>query len=84
MVSLLHLQKEICKMSFMKVNEIKVNYVSNHTAYCGQLLKATESNSQFTELRLLDVIIIEISFQQIGRVNTVVRERLNYIECFTA
>lgn len=84
MVSLLHLQKEICKMSFMKMNEIKVNYVSNHTAYCGQLLKATESNSQFTELRLLDVIIIEISFQQIGRVNTVVRERLNYIERFTA
>lgn len=71
MVSLLHLHKENCKMSFMEVNEIKVNYVSNHTAYCGLLLKAIESNSQFTELRLLDVIIIEISFQQLGRINAV-------------
>lgn len=77
MVSLLHLHKEICKTSFTKVNEIKVNYASNHTVHCGLLLKATESNSQFTELRLLDVIITEISFQQIGRVNAVVRERLN-------
>lgn len=77
MVSLFHLHKEICKMSFKKVNEIKVNYVSNHTAYCGLLLKAIESNFQFTELRLLDVIIIEMSFQQIGRVNAVVREWLN-------
>lgn len=76
-VSFLHLHKEICKTPFTKMNEIKVNYVSNHTAYCGLLLKAIESNFQFTELRLLDVFIIEISFQQIGRVNAVVRERLN-------
>lgn len=52
-------------MTFTKGNGINVSHTFTLTAHCGDLLKAIESNPQFTQLRFLDGVIIKLSSQQI-------------------